>query len=122
MTEAPHDPDHVREWIKNDLEATARWRFDKAAEYPNDARNKDAALRLETLVATIPSIQPAILESLYRTFRANPDIQDEWNTRLRFVGFKSFFPNSAEEFIRDFLDSLLIEVERPALGIVQDDD
>jgi hypothetical protein len=117
MTEAPHDPDHVREWIKNDLEATARWRFDKAAEYPNDARNEKVAALLETLAATVPGIQAATLERLDRTFSATPDIEAEWNVYLRCVGFASF-PDSAEDLVREFLEGLRDKVGRPALRSV----
>jgi len=116
QTEAPHDPAFVREWIKNDLERTQVWRSDKA----DDARNEKAASLLETLLETVPSIQPATIERLDRTFQANPDIESEWSLHLRFVGFHSF-PNSAEDFVREFLEKLLVKVERPALRSVDDD-
>ena len=74
QTARPHDPTFVREWIKKDLEHTLVWRSEKAAGYPNDARNEKVAALLETLAATVPGIQAATLERLDKTFSATPNI------------------------------------------------
>lgn len=39
----------TREWLLNDIESTATWRAEKAAEYPDDARNAQAAEGLTKL-------------------------------------------------------------------------
>jgi len=121
QTARPHDPTFVREWIKKDLEHMLVWRSEKAAEYPNDARNEKVAALLETLAATVPGIQAATLERLDRTFSATPDIEAEWNVHLRCVGFASF-PNSAEDLVREFLEGLRDKVGRPALRSVDPDE
>jgi hypothetical protein len=54
---------------------------------------------------------------LRATFEAHPDVISEWEWLLRAVGFQTF-PKSADEFVQEFLELLLVEVGRPTLKIV----
>jgi hypothetical protein len=110
-------PSDWAEWISLDFEGTAAWRHEKAHEYPEDARNKKAADLLKKLAATVADIPPALLIRLGRVFEAELETcQFEWSSHLRQVGFHTF-PETAEEFVREFLELLRVE-KPPGLSVV----
>jgi hypothetical protein len=45
--------DEIREALRLDFEQTADWRRSKAAEYPEDSRNLEAAALLDKLAAVL---------------------------------------------------------------------
>ena len=99
MTTLTYDP----ELLKHDFESTAEWRQRKADEHPNDARNRDAAVLLGKLAATVDEIDPAILETYGELF------EDAWDSEphaelLRQIGFSSW-PSTATEFVQGYIAS-----------------
>ncbi len=50
--------DVIREALRLDFEQTADWRRSKAAEYPEDSRNLEAAALLDKLAASVETVAP----------------------------------------------------------------
>ena len=48
--------DEIREALRLDFEQTADWRRSKAAEYPEDSRNLEAAALLDKLAASVETV------------------------------------------------------------------
>ena len=55
--------DEIREALRLDFEQTADWRRSKAAEYPEDSRNLEAAALLDKLAASVETVAPALLDA-----------------------------------------------------------
>ena len=89
------------EMLREQFENTARWRREKAREYPDDERNLWAAETLERLAATVADVDPQLLTAYFELFDDLPDSEAE-QEMFRSVGFHSA-PETAEEFIRGFI-------------------
>ncbi len=57
--------DEIREALRLDFEQTADWRRSKAAEYPEDSRNLEAAALLDKLAASVETVAPDLLGPLF---------------------------------------------------------
>ena len=55
--------DEIREALRLDFEQTADWRRSKAAEYPEDSRNLEAAALLDKLAASVETVAPGLLDA-----------------------------------------------------------
>ena len=77
--------DEIREALRLDFEQTADWRRSKAAEYPEDSRNLEAAALLDKLAASVETVAPAHSEQHSKMFRQ--------------IGFHSW-PETAEDFVK----------------------
>ena len=55
--------DEIREALRLDFEQTADWRRSKAAEYPEDSRNLEAAALLDKLAASVETVAPDLLDA-----------------------------------------------------------
>ena len=53
--------DEIREALRLDFEQTADWCVSKAAEYPEDSRNLEAASLLDKLAASVETVAPDLL-------------------------------------------------------------
>jgi hypothetical protein len=89
--------------LKELFESQAAWRREKAAQYPEDKRNQEAAEILDRLAATVADIPPDVLEAYYELFDDVRDTEVE-QEMLKQVGFSSA-PRNAEQFVRDFIES-----------------
>ena len=98
------------ELLQTKFEAQAEWRYEKAAEYPDDKRNLEAAELFDKLAATVADISPQVANAYRDHFcgRNSKDplpavLVEEWH--LRQVGFHTH-PANAEEFLRDLIEEL----------------
>jgi hypothetical protein len=77
----------------------ARWRREKAKEYPDDVRNQDAANIFDRLAATAEKVPPDVLAAFVELvgdeFRELEALQE----MLRQVAFVSTY-DTAEDFVR----------------------
>jgi len=89
--------------LKETFEMQAVWRRGKAAEYPQDGRNLEAAEIFDRLAATAGNVPPEVLEAADELFDGAEDMEI-WQDMLREVGFHSA-PANAEEFVREFIAS-----------------
>ena len=53
--------DEIRDALRLDFEQTADWRRSKAAEYPEDSRNLEAAALLDKLAASVETVAPDLV-------------------------------------------------------------
>ncbi|TAA63117.1 hypothetical protein [Shinella sp. JR1-6] len=79
----------------------ADWRDGKAAEYPDDDRNVDAAKHLRMLAASSADADDRLVAAAAELVEDAPDIE-AWNEMLRTIGF-SYFAESAQQFLNDFI-------------------
>ena len=93
-------PDDTVALIERDFRASARWRREKAVEYPSDKRNLEAAVLLDRLADTVKEIEPSLLAA-WRELYDESDIET-WNEMIHQVGFYSDSKN-ATEFVQDFV-------------------
>ena len=87
--------DEIREALRLDFEQTADWRRYKAAEYPEDSRNLEAAALLDKLAASVETVAPDLLDA-YGSLR--DDYMDS-EQMFRQIGFHSW-PETAEDFVK----------------------
>lgn len=101
-----------------ELEDTARWRSEKAAEYPDDSRNADAETLLLKLADQLRGITGSAKSTSFELFHDDlfcDDNEDEdkinssnevvrlWSEYRSRVGFRNF-PESAEEYLDDLME------------------
>src|SRR6476659_30174 len=90
--------DEIREALRLDFEQTADWRRSKAAEYPEDSRNLEAAALLDKLAASVETVAPALLDA-YGSLRDDYMDSEQHSEMFRQIGFDSW-PETAEDFVR----------------------
>ena len=93
--------------LKGEFLETARWRKEKAAEYPDDDRNQRAVELLEGLAADSESLSPDLVSALNdaaeRYEKTRGDFDESFaSEELRAIGF-AWLPKSAEEVARHFV-------------------
>jgi len=89
--------DEIREALRLDFEQTADWRRSKAAEYPEDSRNLEAAALLDKLAASVETVAPDLLDA-YGSLRDDYMDSEEHSEMFRQIGFHSW-PETAEDFV-----------------------
>jgi len=89
----------TRQELQEEFERQAEWRRIKANEYPDGARNIEAAEIFGRLAATVGEVKSYQFDALL-VFDDVPDVE-LWNEMLRRVGF-SLWPKTAEEFVRRY--------------------
>lgn len=89
--------------LQGEFEAHAEFRREKAAEYPDDQRTRDAASIFDRLAATAKAVPPEVIAAYEKLFEDLPDAE-AWNEALREVGFHRDYA-TAEEFVRAFIAS-----------------
>ena len=77
---------------------TADWRRSKAAEYPEDSRNLEAAALLDKLAASVETVAPALLDA-YGSLRDDYMDSEQHSEMFRQIGFHSW-PETAEDFVK----------------------
>lgn len=87
--------------LAEEFEYQAEWRREKAAEYPDDKRNHEAAEILDQLAR---SVRDCPAETIEAVFELCIDGGEDWSEMKRQVGF-SYFPKTAEEFCNDFIQA-----------------
>ena len=90
--------DEIREALRLDFEQTADWRRSKAAEYPEDSRNLEAAALLDKLAASVETVAPDLLDA-YGSLRDDYMDSEQHSEMFRQIGFHSW-PETAEEFVK----------------------
>jgi len=90
--------DEIREALRLDFEQTADWRRSKAAEYPEDSRNLEAAALLDKLAASVETVAPALLDA-YGSLRDDYMDSEQHSEMFRQIGFHSW-PETAEDFVK----------------------
>ena len=90
--------DEIREALRLDFEQTADWRRSKAAEYPEDSRNLEAAALLDKLAASVETVAPALLDA-YGSLRDDYMDSEQHSEMFRQIGFHSR-PETAEDFVK----------------------
>jgi hypothetical protein len=90
-----------REILQGDIEGTAHWRSEKAAEFPDDRRNLAAVRFLEAMAATVPDIPSHLMRKYLAAFK-DPNAAEVQSEMLRAVGFNSAY-KSATDFVETFL-------------------
>ena len=90
--------DEIREALRLDFEQTADWRRSKAAEYPEDSRNLEAAALLDKLAASVETVAPTLLDA-YGSLRDDYMDSEQHSEMFRRVGFHSW-PETAEDFVK----------------------
>ena len=100
--------EEVKDALRERFLDTARWRREKAQEYPADARNLQAAEILEQLVKTVDQVDPSLLVAFGEFFDQEGGSFREFescNEMLRTVGFH-WVPESASEFVTEFVGNV----------------
>ena len=90
--------DEIREALRLDFEQTADWRRSKAAEYPEDSRNLEAAALLDKLAASVETVAPDLLAA-YGSLRDDYMDSEQHSEMFRQIGFHSW-PETAEDFVK----------------------
>jgi hypothetical protein len=97
-------PDQVRELLRNDFESNAMWRIQKAADYPQDYRNDEAAKLLTKLADSVDDVPDTLLVLFSLHWGDGEESSshlEEYLEAVRRVGFGDF-PKNATEFVRSF--------------------
>lgn len=81
----------------------AEWREGKAAQFPSDSRNAEAAKIFRHLATTSKDVPDEVIAASEELYEDAPD-SECWNEMIRVVGFYSF-PASAESLLRAFIAS-----------------
>jgi hypothetical protein len=117
----------LNETIGNQVEWTAEWRRQKAAQFPNDRRNLQAAEELERLSREIDRLKDSDIEreiSEATDSITNIDDGDAWlsisesvSEGLRSVGFHDSYSTATEflEWYRDLLTEKLLDLTEKAV-------
>jgi hypothetical protein len=103
--------------LREEFLDTARWRREKAAEYPDDERNLAAAQTLERLAETVGQIDSELLAVFSEEF--HDDIFDTYGLfceMLRETGFETDYETAAE-FVRSFISNSLELAGEPKRGL-----
>ena len=90
--------DEIREALRLDFEQTADWRRSKAAEYPEDSRNLEAAALLDKLAASVETVAPDLLDA-YGSLRDDYMDSEQHSEMFRQIGFHTW-PETAEDFVK----------------------
>ena len=95
------DAEDIREALRETFMEQARWRREKAKEYPEDQRNLAAAQMLERLASTVDNVDDATLDAYGELY---DDIRDSeaHAELLRSTGFSTEFA-SAADFVRQYI-------------------
>ena len=102
----------LRDQLRMSLDGTTEWRSRKAAEYPDDNRNAEAAKICEAIAASVDEVDDATLIAYGKQFK-DVDDSEAHQQMLADIGFRSW-PESALEFVRDFITNRQREKERLA--------
>lgn len=93
------------EWSLEELigvSGTAEWRRCKAAEYPDDNRNQEAAEILERIANELPALDGSVLhrriEKIVEDGNWDAFVSEVISDELRKIGFHSW-PESAHELL-----------------------
>ena len=84
------------------FEGQAEWRRQKAAEYPDDKHNLEAATIFDRLAKSVADVPPAILNAFFELYEDYEG--DELSEQLRMVGFQSD-PKTADDFCKSCIAS-----------------
>jgi hypothetical protein len=107
--------EYLNEMIGYQVQGTAEWRHQKAAQFPEDARNLKAAEQLERLAAEIDGLQGSQVEIQISDAQDSingldtgdvwQDLNETVSSQLRAIGFYNVCPTSTEllEWYRDLL-------------------
>ena len=87
--------------LRDEFLATAEWRHQKAAEYPGDKRNPEAAALLGRLASTTDQVEPHLLNAYLELWEDLLEAE-EHSEMLRTVGFQ-WARQTATEFVREFI-------------------
>ena len=77
--------DGIREALRLDFEQTADWRRSKAADYPEDSRNLEAAELLDKLAASVETVAPDLLDA-YGSLRDDYMDSEQHSEMFRQIG------------------------------------
>jgi hypothetical protein len=99
----PH-PDIDTTDLAETFKEQADWRRSKAAEYPNDARNIDAANCFDRLAATAKDVPPEMLHAYGELFEEYRDAERHAEL-LKEVGFQ-WKPPDALRFVARFISRM----------------
>jgi hypothetical protein len=97
------DGAHVKECLINEIECSAEWRREKAAEYPDDRRNEACASALERLAVEMRALSDAhpLLARLYHLWQI--DERTEPDTIIPRYGFDTDEERGAENFLMQLI-------------------
>jgi hypothetical protein len=100
--------------LKDTFLETARWRREKAVEYPHDDGNALAVKLLEQLAASADQVEPELLDAyaeLVDDFRDG----ETHSELLRNIGFR-WAPATAREFVVEFISLATTGMSARSLG------
>jgi hypothetical protein len=99
----------------------ARWREQKAVQYPEDTRNAKAAELLRQLAEVAKDVPENVFLAYEEAFQAilssktwedgMMEALEEWNQMMREIGFHAEY-DDAEEFLRTYIERCLLIVLR----------
>jgi len=109
--------------LVEELDFTAQWRRDKAAQYPKDTRNTEAAELLERLAIEVGKLSKSFLVRRLEKIDDELVAIDGWDFRLsedlsdyrRSIGFHRF-PESGEKYLSDLIEIYSNHIERVGPG------
>jgi hypothetical protein len=94
------------------VQGTAYWRSQKAAEFPDDARNAEAERVLLSIAESLKGIRESPKAKIFERFHDlifagtetdNPsEVSRLWDEYRREIGFRRF-PDSGEEYLDDLM-------------------
>lgn len=102
--------DDAREALAEAILDTARWRREKATEFPNDGRNRSAAELLERIAATVSDVPAGLMQQYAEAWHGEAAfrISEAQFTSLRHVGFSGADDNATglvEHLLRQVADA-----------------
>jgi len=74
------------EELKEEFERQAEWRREKAAQYPNDERNAEAAAIFDRLASSVAACPAEVIQAVGELFDDLPDTEI-WIEKLKLIGF-----------------------------------
>lgn len=89
------------EVLRLDLAGQAKWRRNRAKEYPDDKRHLKAALIFDRLVASVTDCPDTVILAWHELFDDAAD-SEAWMEMLLHVGF-ALEPKNAEQLLRDYI-------------------
>ncbi len=99
--------DETREDIRDDVDQTARWRSQKAEQYPLDDRNTRAVVILRAVGASFETLTDDLVEAFLKGKASawnkgrEEYWQEGWSAHLRSVGF-GYAPKTLAQLVDDF--------------------
>jgi hypothetical protein len=91
----------ARQLLRGEFTSQAEWRWQKALEYPDDHRNKEAAKIFDQFTAQVDGLKNDLVIAFVELFDEAQDTE-QWLEMLKATGFH-YWPENAAKIVADFI-------------------